>query len=109
MNLYQKKPLDFVQENPEKMHKTSLFSGDYMMLGLNCLLPGQEHRLHSHSHQDKFYYVLEGEGLFIVGEQTHNAGVGEIIWAPAGVLHSVSNQSQVRLVVLMGMAPILMG
>ncbi len=105
MNLYMKKYNDFVQENPEKMQKSNLFSGEHLMLGLNCLLPGQEHRLHSHPEQDKFYFVLEGSAAFIVGDQQFTAAEGDVIWTPQGVAHGVSNQSAKRLVLLMGMAP----
>lgn len=107
MNLYLKNYRDFVQQNPEKMQKTSLFLGEHMMLGLNCLLPGQQHRLHSHPEQDKFYFVLEGSAAFIVGDQQFTATEGDVILAPHGVAHSVRNQSEKRLVLLMGMAPIL--
>ncbi len=105
METYKKYYLDHVRENSEKMQKTTLFSGEHLMLGLNCLLPGQEHRLHSHMEQDKFYLVLEGEGTFQVAEETMTAGEGEIIWAPAGIIHAVLNATTERLVLLVGIAP----
>ena len=91
--------------NPEKMYKSTIFNGNHLMLGLNCLEPGQEHHLHTHSDQDKFYFVLEGEGEFTVADQNFIAGKGKLIWAAAGVPHAVKNRGEERLVILMGMAP----
>lgn len=90
---------------PDKPFKDTLFSAEHMMLGLNCLEPGQVQAVHRHEKQDKFYFVLEGEGEFVVGEQVEVAGPGLAVWAPAGVGHGVTNSSDRRLVVLVGMAP----
>ena len=89
----------------DKPFKSTLFSGAQMMLGLNCLEPGQVQAVHRHEGKDKFYFVLEGEGEFVVGEQREVAGPGLCVWAPAGVDHGVTNAGDRRLVVLVGMAP----
>ncbi|MCY3719601.1 MAG: hypothetical protein OXG07_08605, partial [Anaerolineaceae bacterium] len=61
---------DHVGSRADKHYKTTLFSGDRMMVGLNCLEPGQEQAVHDHSDQDKVYHVLEGEGRFnVAGEE----------------------------------------
>lgn len=96
---------DFVGANPEKLFKATLVKSERLMLGLNCLEPGQVQKVHDHSDQDKFYFVLEGAGLFVVGDQEQIASEGMLVWAPAGVKHGVSNQSSDMLVILMGMAP----
>ena len=71
--------------NAEKYYKATLFESPRLMLGLNCLEPGQAHSAHSHAEQDKFYFVVEGEGEFSVGEATHRMGLGGVVWAPAGL------------------------
>ncbi len=91
--------------SPSKFYKATLFSGNYMMIGMNCLEPGQVQPVHDHADQDKFYVVLEGEGLFTVAAEEHAAGPGNVIWAPAGLPHGVRNAGQRRLVLLVGMAP----
>jgi quercetin dioxygenase-like cupin family protein len=96
---------DAVGFNTEKFFKTTLVQSERLMLGLNCLEPGQVQKIHDHTDQDKFYFVLEGEGLFTVGEEEKTASYGMLVWAPAGVPHGVSNQSAQRLVILMGIAP----
>ena len=88
-----------------KFYKATLFRSDKLLLGLNCLEPGQTQHVHTHDDQDKFYFVLEGEGEFVVGEETQTAGAGMTIWAPGGVPHGVSNKSEVQVVILMGIAP----
>jgi quercetin dioxygenase-like cupin family protein len=60
---------DAVGFNPEKFFKTTLVQSERLMLGLNCLEPGQVQKIHDHADQDKFYFVLEGEGFFTVGEE----------------------------------------
>ena len=89
----------------DKFYKTTLFEGEYLMLGLNCLEPGQVQAVHSHQDQDKFYLVLEGEGQFTVGTEVTEAGTGNIVWAAAGIPHGVENKGSDRLVLLVGMAP----
>jgi quercetin dioxygenase-like cupin family protein len=96
---------DSVGFNPEKFYKATLAHTERLMLGLNCLEPGQAQKIHDHADQDKFYFVLEGEGLFTVGEEEKTASSGMLVWAPAGVLHGVLNQSTQLLVILMGIAP----
>lgn len=91
--------------NPDKQFKATLFESRRLMLGLNCLEPGQAQHAHTHAGQDKFYYVVEGEGDFTVGETRQTAGPGSVVWAPAGVTHGVENHGAARLVLLVGIAP----
>jgi mannose-6-phosphate isomerase-like protein (cupin superfamily) len=90
---------------PDKFHKATLFQSQRLMLGLNCLEPGQVQHVHEHADQDKFYFVVEGQGEFVVGEKTVALAAGGVVWAPAGVPHGVTNRGAQRLVVLMGIAP----
>lgn len=89
----------------DKHYKTTLFSGEQLMVGLNCLEPGQEQPVHDHADQDKVYQVLEGEGVFTVGAEERRAGAGTVVWAPAGVPHGVCNEGDERLTLLVCIAP----
>ena len=89
----------------EKFYKKTLFQGEHLMLGMNCFEPGQVQHVHSHETQDKFYFVLEGQGYFTIGDDVIEAGNGEIIWAEAGVPHGVENRGSDQLVIFMGIAP----
>jgi quercetin dioxygenase-like cupin family protein len=85
--------------------KATLFKSPRLLLGLNGLAPGAEQSAHTHEGQDKFYHVLEGRGRFTVGDVVHEAGPGQVVWAPSGVVHGVKNVGSERLVLLVGIAP----
>ena len=103
--MFVKRVEDFVGVGTEKFYKTTLFRGDALLLGLNCLEPGQVQQPHTHEDQDKFYFVVAGNGRFWIGDERIEAGVGEVVWAPAGVLHGVANEGNGRLTLFMGIAP----
>ncbi len=91
--------------NPAKFFKSTLFQSERLLLGLNCLEPGQEQHVHTHAGQDKFYFVVEGTGTFTVGDEAREVGEGWTIWAPAEAPHGVINTGARRLVLLVGIAP----
>lgn len=86
-------------------YHTRLFDSLRLAVGLYCLEPGQAQAQHAHAAQDTFYLVLEGAGVFSVGEEQESAGEGTVVWAPAGVEHGVQNAGSVSLVLLVGVAP----
>ena len=90
---------------PAKFYKTTLFQSERMMVGLNCLDPGQTQSAHAHEGADKFYFVLEGSGTFTVGDNERQAARGAIITAPAGIKHGVTNSGNERLSLLVAIAP----
>jgi len=96
---------DRVGRSEPKHFKDTLFSSARLMLGINCLEPGQTQPVHAHAEQDKFYFVVEGSGRFTVGEENRSAAPGTVIWAPAGVEHGVENTGADTLVIFMGIAP----
>ena len=89
----------------DKFFKSTLQESTRLLLGLNCLEPGQVQTVHDHGDQDKFYAVLEGVGVFTLGNDEQEAGPGVVVWAPAGLPHGVRNDGVERLVLLMGIAP----
>ncbi len=88
---------------PERYTKSELFSGKALFLGLNCFEPGQTQRVHAHTEEDKFYFIIEGKARMTVGEETAVAEAGTLVWAPAGVPHGVV-EALTRTVMLVGMA-----
>ncbi len=89
----------------EKFYKTTLWQGEHVMVGLNCLEPNQTQNVHAHEGADKFYFVLEGTGQFTVGTEGRAAQAGELVIAPAGVPHGVKNSGAERLSLLVAIAP----
>jgi quercetin dioxygenase-like cupin family protein len=96
---------EFEGSNAEKFYKTTLWQGEHVMVGLNCLEPGQVQPVHAHAGADKFYFVLAGRGSFIVGEEQQTADTGALVVAPAGISHGVTNSSTERLSLLVAIAP----
>ena len=96
---------DFAGSVPEKFHKATLWQGDHVMIGVNCLEPGQVQPVHAHSGADKFYVVLEGKGLFRVGDEEITAESGIVVVAPANIPHGVTNNGDERLSLLVAIAP----
>ena len=88
-----------------RMGKVSLASGDHLYAGLNCFLPGQEHNAHIHAGQDKMYVVLEGRGEASVGDDIRSVCPGDMVFAPAGVIHGMKNSGPANLVVLIVFSP----
>ncbi|HBY92360.1 MAG TPA: cupin domain-containing protein [Chloroflexi bacterium] len=95
----------YVGTRTGKFYKDTLFRGDHLMVGINCLEPGQRQPLHDHADADKVYVVMEGSGYFTLGDQANEADQGEVVWAPAGVPHGVENRHNERLVLLVAIAP----
>ena len=89
----------------EKFYKTTLWQGQHVTVGLNCLEPNQIQSVHAHAGADKIYFVLEGNGHFTVGNEESSAGAGTLVIAPAGVPHGVSNDGSERLSLLVAIAP----
>ena len=100
-----KRVSEHVGVNAEKFYKTTLFQSEALLLGLNCLEPGQVQKPHDHADQDKFYYVVEGSGRFQLDNDQITASAGEVVLAPAGVVHGVTNEGNGRLTLLVGIAP----
>ncbi|MEK6283455.1 MAG: cupin domain-containing protein [Acidobacteriota bacterium] len=96
---------DHVGSQADKFYKASLWHGEHAMAGLNCLDPGQTQKVHAHDGADKFYFVLEGSGRFIVGDEERDAGPGSLIVAPSGIPHGVTNNGNERLSILVAISP----
>ena len=91
--------------SPQKMQKVGLFETPQMFCDVYCLEPGQEQKVHAHAGATKFYYVIEGEGLFTIGVETRRLAAGGLAWSGPGEPHGVRNDGEERLVLLVSMAP----
>jgi mannose-6-phosphate isomerase-like protein (cupin superfamily) len=93
------------QFRPDRMGKSDLAASEHLFVGLNAFEPGQQHQLHTHTGQDKLYFVLEGEGEVTVGSETARIRSGDLVLARSGEEHSLSNPGPARLIVMVVMAP----
>jgi len=89
----------------DKLEKLNLFETRQMFCDIYCLEPTQEQAVHKHPGATKFYYVIEGEGTFTVGEETRVLGPGGLAWTAPDELHGVVNRGADRLVLLVSMGP----
>lgn len=86
---------------PDKMQKLDCAVTDRILLGLNCFEPGQTQHAHTHGGADKFYLVLSGKAKVVVGDDARDVAAGDLVFAPAGVLHGVQTAYE-RTVMLVG-------
>lgn len=43
---------------------------------------------HVHDYHDETLYVIEGEGSILLGEETHPLAAGDVVFIPAGTVHT---------------------
>jgi quercetin dioxygenase-like cupin family protein len=99
------RPAEHAVWQSSKMGKSTLFESPRLLVGLNGFEPGQSHELHAHVGMDKMYYVIEGEGIFLLEGRELPMRAGDVLVAPGGVPHGVRNSSARRLLVLAVLAP----
>jgi quercetin dioxygenase-like cupin family protein len=95
----------FISFREGRYGKATLFNNEHILVGLNCLKPGQEMEKHAHEVQCRFYLVLEGCGRVWVGEEQIEAQTGMVIWVPAGYTHHILNTGNEPMILLVGFAP----
>ncbi len=98
-------PAGHAQWRADRMGKSTLYESPRLLVGLNCFEPGQSHALHAHAGTDKLYYVLDGEGLFLLDDRELPMKAGDLLVAPEGVAHGVRNSGAKRLLVMAVLAP----
>lgn len=87
------------------MGKSTIFESPRLLVGLNAFEPGQSHALHAHVGTDKMYYVVSGNGIFLLEGREVPMQSGDLLVAPDGVPHGVRNTGDERLLVLAVLAP----
>ena len=99
------RPAEHAEWRAEKMGKQTIYESPRLLVGTNAFEPGQSHALHAHGGMDKLYYVLQGEGLFLLEGAERSMKAGDLLVAPDGVPHGVRNTSAERLLLLVVLAP----
>ena len=99
------RPAEHAEWRPDRMGKSTLFESSRILVGINAFEPGQQHTLHSHAGMDKVYHVLEGAGVFLLQDREEAMRAGDLMVAPEGVPHGISNTGSDRLLVLAILAP----
>src|SRR5712692_5179119 len=90
------RPADHAEWRPDKMGKSTIYQSARLLVGLNAFEPGQSHALHAHVGMEKMYYVLGGEGIFLLEGRELPMQAGDLLVAPDGVAHGVKNTGKGR-------------
>jgi mannose-6-phosphate isomerase-like protein (cupin superfamily) len=69
------------------------------------LPPGASTTPHHHPRTEEIYYILEGNGLMRIGDETRAVGVGDAIAIPRGQIHQITNRGENTLRFLCCCAP----
>ena len=94
----------YVSFQEEHFGKSTLFENDRILVGLNCMEPGQGMEKHAHLIQCRFYIVQEGSGQVWIGDEQTKVEKGIVVWVPAGQPHCILNSGSERMVMLVGIA-----
>jgi mannose-6-phosphate isomerase-like protein (cupin superfamily) len=78
------RPADHAEWRSDKMGKSTIYESARLLVGLNALEPGQSHMLHAHAGIDKMYYVVDGEGMFLLEGRDLPMQAGDLLVAPDG-------------------------
>lgn len=60
---------------------------------------------HHHPKTEEIYFILEGQGEMLMGDETHPVGTGDAIGIPPGTEHAIKNTGTVPLRFLCCCAP----
>jgi mannose-6-phosphate isomerase-like protein (cupin superfamily) len=60
---------------------------------------------HYHPQSEEVYQIIDGEGTMLLDQATRKVGPGEVIPIPTGSWHSIDNQSDQDLVMIVTCSP----
>ena len=69
------------------------------------LPPGARTTPHYHPKTEEIYYILEGEALMRIGDESRDVAAGDAIAIPPGLVHQITNTGDTTLKFLCCCAP----
>ena len=60
----------------------------------------KEAKLHLHNNMHEYYYVLEGEGKVIIGQDTVHLEKGDFLYIPPGLPHKAFSDKHFKILVI---------
>jgi quercetin dioxygenase-like cupin family protein len=70
-------------------------TGGAMAIMRTTCRPGFNPPAHVHEHEDEVFHILEGRAAFLVGDRMIEAGPGDTVWLPRGVVHAPRFDSEI--------------
>ena len=91
-------PRDFQTFDAEEATAVRLYHDDPdVSVVVWNLEPGQENRSHEHPSNLHVFYVLEGQGTYLKGDETVPVSAGQCVIIPRGKVHGMRNTGTARL------------
>jgi len=90
--------------NPHGVKSWKLYDTENAMVVHLQLEPGEALKPHI-TPVDVYFYVLEGTGIVLVGDEKKEVGEGTLIDSPKGIIHCWYNESDKPLRVLVNKVP----
>ena len=86
-------------KNPHKLKASKLYETDFAEIIHLQLDPGEDTVKHI-TPVDVVFYVLEGSATITIGEETETVSADNLVNSPKGIPHSIGNQSDTILRVM---------
>jgi quercetin dioxygenase-like cupin family protein len=83
----------FRNQNTDTIQNVKLFEAEELRAYLVVMPPGSTIDTHAHANTNELFDVVEGEGQFTVDGRTFRGDSGKCVFVPAGVSHSIHNDS----------------
>jgi quercetin dioxygenase-like cupin family protein len=93
-----------VAETPHKVDVRKLFDSEHAQIVHITLQPGEELKKHI-TPVDVTFYVLEGEGTVLVGDEEETVGPDTLIESPKDIVHTWYNRGEKTFRVLVIKTP----
>jgi mannose-6-phosphate isomerase-like protein (cupin superfamily) len=71
----------------------------------NLTAPGGGPPPHVHTHEDEFFYVIDGSFEIRIGAEIHALGPGGFAYVPRGTVHNFRNTAEMSSRILVGFTP----
>ena len=81
-------PMMLRENEPTTIKVSASDTGGQLVIFEATISSGNGPRLHKHHDQDEWWYVLDGEFIFQIGEEKFRAKPGTSVFGPRGVPHS---------------------
>jgi quercetin dioxygenase-like cupin family protein len=62
--------------------------------------PGGVHKIHAHDDTEQVFFVYEGTGEFLLGEEWFGIKKGDLIFVPKDTVHAAKNSSDSTLILI---------
>jgi quercetin dioxygenase-like cupin family protein len=68
--------------------------------------PGGVHKVHAHEDAEQVFFVYEGYGKFLLGDDWFDISKGDLVYVPRNTVHAAKNTSDSTLILLFMSVPL---